>query len=154
MSIDYSTQRVVAFDTLKYVKRLKAAGVPDPQAEAEAEALAEVLAVHLGELATKRDLKDQETVLRRDIQELAVATQRDLKDQETVLRRDIKDAETRLQAEITALSSRIDLVEMRLGGHLDTLKAELGTELRYIKWLGGVIVGALVALLVKAFFWT
>jgi hypothetical protein len=38
-------------------------------------------------------------------------------------------------------------VETRLGGRIDTL----GAELRYIKWLGGIILGALVALLVKAF---
>ena len=37
----------IAFDTLKYSKRLKDAGVPDKQAEAEAEALAEVLEVKL-----------------------------------------------------------------------------------------------------------
>jgi hypothetical protein len=38
-------------------------------------------------------------------------------------------------------------VETRLGGRIDTL----GAELRYIKGLGGIILGALVALLVKAF---
>ena len=45
----------IAFDTLKYSKRLKDAGVPDKQAEAEA--LAEVLEVNLKDLATKEDLK-------------------------------------------------------------------------------------------------
>ena len=53
----------IAFDTLKYSKRLKEAGVPDKQAEAEAEALAEVLEVNLKDLATKEDL-------RRDLCEL------------------------------------------------------------------------------------
>lgn len=46
----------VPFDTLKFVKRLVAAGVPREQADAEAEALAEALS----QLATKRDLKDLE----------------------------------------------------------------------------------------------
>jgi hypothetical protein len=46
----------IAFDTLKYSKRLKDAGVPDKQAEAEAEALAEVLEVKLKDLATKEDV--------------------------------------------------------------------------------------------------
>ena len=50
----------IAFDTLKYSKRLKDAGVPDKQAEAEAEALAEVLEVNLKDLATKEDLKTLE----------------------------------------------------------------------------------------------
>ena len=39
----------IAFDTLRFANRLKAAGVPDKQAEAEAEALAEVLEVNLKE---------------------------------------------------------------------------------------------------------
>ena len=47
----------IAFDTLKYSKRLKDAGVPDKQAEAEAEALAEVLEVNLKDLASRDDLK-------------------------------------------------------------------------------------------------
>jgi hypothetical protein len=50
----------IAFDTLKFSKRLKDAGVPDKQAEAEAEALAEVFEVNLKELATKDDLKIME----------------------------------------------------------------------------------------------
>lgn len=47
----------VTFDTLKFANRLKAAGVPDKQAEAEAEALAEVFETNLRELAIKEDLK-------------------------------------------------------------------------------------------------
>lgn len=43
---------IVPFDTLKFVKRLVAAGVPRDQADAEAEALAEALS----QLATKKDL--------------------------------------------------------------------------------------------------
>jgi hypothetical protein len=140
MSVDYSTQRVVAFDTLKYVKRLKEAGVSERQAEAEAEALAEVLTVHLGELATRRDLQDLAAATRHDLQDLAAATRRDLQDLAATTQRDLKDLETRLVG-------RIDTLKAELGGRIDTL----GAELRYIKWLGGVILGALVALLVKAF---
>ena len=51
---------VIAFDTLKYAKRLKDSGVPDKQAEAEAEALAEVLEVNLKDLSTKEDLRELE----------------------------------------------------------------------------------------------
>ncbi|MGZ5029511.1 MAG: DUF1640 domain-containing protein [Methylobacter sp.] len=54
----------VTFDTLKYANKLKSAGVPDKQAEAEAEALSEALEVNLKELATKeylsRELRDVE----------------------------------------------------------------------------------------------
>jgi len=47
----------IAFDTLKFVRRLKDAGVPEKQAEAEAEALAEVFSEALEtQLATKADM--------------------------------------------------------------------------------------------------
>ena len=57
----------ITFDTLKYANRLKAAGVPDKQAEAEAEVLAEALEVNLKELVTKEDLHREMESLRRDI---------------------------------------------------------------------------------------
>jgi hypothetical protein len=50
-------------DTLEYSKKLRAAGVPELQAEAHAEALSKLASE---ELATKKDIDD----LRRDIREL------------------------------------------------------------------------------------
>lgn len=49
----------ITFDTLKFVERLKSAGVPDGQAKAEAEALSEALSetIAIRELATKADLE-------------------------------------------------------------------------------------------------
>lgn len=44
----------ITFDTLKYADRLKEAGVPPAQAEAEARAMAEALSA--SDLATKTDL--------------------------------------------------------------------------------------------------
>lgn len=52
----------LTFDTLKYAKRLQSAGVPGPQAEAEAEALADVLAeaAKASDMATKADVQNLE----------------------------------------------------------------------------------------------
>lgn len=52
----------LTFDTLKFANKLKAAGVPDKQAEAEAEALADVMseAVKTSDLTTKNDLHELE----------------------------------------------------------------------------------------------
>ncbi len=52
----------VTFDTLKFVRTLKAAGIPDKQAEAEAEAISEALEVNLKDLVTKEylDVKFQQ----------------------------------------------------------------------------------------------
>jgi len=72
----------IAFDTLKYSKRLKDAGVPDKQAEAEAEALAEVLEVNLKELATKADLLAVKTDLTRELTREADSLRRDMREME------------------------------------------------------------------------
>ena len=47
----------IAFDTLAYAKKLKLAGVPEAQAEVQAEAMAELVEERL---ATKRDLRELE----------------------------------------------------------------------------------------------
>jgi hypothetical protein len=52
----------VAFDTLKFVEKLKSAGVSEAQAKAEAEALQEAFGT-TAELATKRGLERLEAKL-------------------------------------------------------------------------------------------
>ena len=75
----------IAFDTLKFAKRLKEAGFTEQQAEALAAAEAELIEANL---ATKRDLKELEVALKRDIKELEVALKRDIKELETSLKHD------------------------------------------------------------------
>ncbi|MBF0339532.1 MAG: DUF1640 domain-containing protein [Magnetococcales bacterium] len=57
----------VAFDTLKFVKTLKAAGVEEKQAEAFSEAIRDVQDSQLKELATKGDLRELETRIMAEI---------------------------------------------------------------------------------------
>jgi hypothetical protein len=49
--------KTIVFDTLAYANKLKAAGVPQQQAEIHAEAFAEIIEERL---ATKQDLKELE----------------------------------------------------------------------------------------------
>lgn len=58
----------LTFDTLKFARRLKEAGMDPRLAEEQAEALAEALEVNLQALATKADIKQLETDLRKDMQ--------------------------------------------------------------------------------------
>jgi len=60
----------ITFDTLKFVKELENAGVPDAQAEAQARALSNVLETNVKELVTKSDLDHQTEKLQRDIKEM------------------------------------------------------------------------------------
>ena len=105
----------IAFDTHKYVKRLTAAGMPEPQAEAIAD---EQRALIEGQLATKRDLKEMDNALRHDLEGL----RRDMKEMETGLRRDLeglrrdmKEMETGLRHDMKEMEQKLTI---RLGGML------------------------------------
>jgi hypothetical protein len=54
----------LTFDTLAYVKKLRSAGVPEKQAEIQAETFAEILEERV---ATKQDLKELEVALKHDL---------------------------------------------------------------------------------------
>ena len=95
----------VNFDTHKYVKRLTAAGMPEPQAEAIAD---EQRSLIEGQLATKRDIKELETGLRRDLEGL----RRDMKEMETGLRRDMKEMETATKRDLKEMEQKLTI---RLG---------------------------------------
>jgi len=86
------TSAVLAFDTLKFSDSLKAAGVAAPQAEAQARALAGVLASSLDALATRDDLQASETGVRGEIKQLA-----------TELRADLRESELRLRGELAPM---------------------------------------------------
>jgi len=90
----------IAFDTLKFAKRLKEAGFTEQQAEALAAAEAELIEANL---ATKRDLKELEVALKRDIKELEVALKRDIKELETSLKHDMKELEYRMTLKLGAM---------------------------------------------------
>ncbi|MGH8507360.1 MAG: hypothetical protein ACREVH_01375 [Gammaproteobacteria bacterium] len=86
----------IAFDTLKFAKRLKEAGFTEQQAEALADAEAEFIEQNL---ATKRDIAD----IKRDIKELEVTLGTEIKQLEvrieqirSDLARDMKDLEYRM----------------------------------------------------------
>ncbi|OQY45780.1 MAG: hypothetical protein B6240_08340 [Desulfobacteraceae bacterium 4572_87] len=72
----------ITFDTLAYSKKLKAAGVPEKQAEVQAEAFAEIIDERL---TTKQDI----VMLQRDIKELEVSLKRDMKELELRLKHDL-----------------------------------------------------------------
>ena len=73
------------FDTLAYAEKLKAAGIPEPQARAHAEGLLTVVEQNL---ATKTDIE----LLRRDMKEF-----------ETGLRHELKELESRITMRLGGL---------------------------------------------------
>lgn len=79
-AVNMVNKRSINFDTLKYANRLKAASVPDKQAEVQAELQAETIiqqtdAVYdfgnsiIKNLATKQDVKESITELRSELKQ-------------------------------------------------------------------------------------
>ncbi|MBF0585113.1 MAG: DUF1640 domain-containing protein [Magnetococcales bacterium] len=87
-----TTAFAVPFDTLAFVKKLESAGVPSPQAEAQAEALTGVFQKveesRMPDLATKGDVLE----LKRDI----AAIDAKMETSEAELKRDMKEMELRM----------------------------------------------------------
>jgi len=61
---------VVTFDTLAYANKLKAVNIPAAQAEAQAEAMRDILesAIHTAELATKSDVNSAIALVKKDME--------------------------------------------------------------------------------------
>lgn len=95
---------VATFDTLKFANTLKASGVPEKQAEAQAVAFAEVIQVNFKELVTKDDL---DRVTQTGSDDLAAAVKE--------LRQEINDVEQRLTAKIdnTASDLKVQLAQVK-----------------------------------------
>jgi coiled-coil family 90 protein len=116
----------LTFDTLKFANRLKTAGVPAVQAEAEADALAEVLETNLGELATKSDLREVETGLRHEIGDV---------------RHEISDLRKDMDAKFAGVDAKLEKTESAFRQEMTNLKFEL------LKWMIGLLVAQTTLLL-------
>jgi len=137
----------IAFDTLKYANKLKEAGVPDKQAEAQAGVMAEALEVNLENVATKEQVEGFNDRLERlgvemrkgfsDLERLIeqmgkrLETRIDHKTQE--VRQELKQVETQLEARITQvetkLEARITQVETKLDSRITQVAANLDAKI-------------------------
>ena len=115
---------VATFDTLKFANTLKAAGVPDKQAEAQAVAFAEVIQINLKDLVTKDDLQQAVKELRREIVDARDEARQELKEE-----------------------------SLKLHAKMDTLYAKLVGEMSLLKWMFGLNITVLVGLVVRSFFY-
>jgi len=100
----------ITFDTLEYVNKLKAADVPQKQAEAQAQALRGVLDTALVEQARQQEqvharaLENLDTKTERAIAELSLKTERsiaELKSDIALVRKDMEMLENRLVTRLT-----------------------------------------------------
>ena len=110
----------LAFDTLKYANKLKTAGIPEQQAEVQAEAMAELVTE---KLATKQDLHVLEERMTAKVSEL-----------ETRMTTKVNELEMRMTAKIDGLDMKLGFLESRitikLGG---MVAASMGTLVILLK---------------------
>jgi hypothetical protein len=107
---------VAAFDTLKYVKQLKQAGVLDEQAEPQTTALAEILQAGLQDFAKKSDLGNLENRLDAKIADLENRLDAKIADLDNRLNAKMSDLDNRLNGKVDKLSADLDHRETRLDG--------------------------------------
>ena len=111
----------IGFDTLKFARKLKDAGVPEEQAEAQAEVLGEAFLYNLDEIVT-RDCLDSR---------LAPINMR------------LDAIESRLDSMEIGLESRMDSIEIRLN-RMDQRFVAIDGKFRLMFWMQGVIIAVVV----------
>ena len=114
---------IATFDTLKFANTLKAAGVPDKQAEAEANAFAEIIQIQVKDLATKADLDRQSEGLNREIAEV---------------KKDLKQEIADLRKEVTS--------------NIEVLRAKMTGEFLLLKWMITALITGVMAMVIRMFF--
>jgi phage host-nuclease inhibitor protein Gam len=162
---------VATFGTLKFANALKAAGVPDKQAEAEATVLSEALQLNLKELATKDDLASTKGDLKREIDDFRKEVKQDIDsfrkevNQEIdsfrkEVKQEFKDLEQRTNAKIDEVRNEIKNSEQRVTARMDVmdatsraLRVELKGDMFLLKWMFGVAMTAFVGLLIRLLFY-
>jgi hypothetical protein len=146
---------VATFDTLKFSKALREAGVSEKHADAEAAVLAEVFSMNFKEVANKEDiaaLKGDNAALRGDIaalkdylksvrDELRAEFKSELKHHEERFDFKLKDLEQRLNTRIDLLDAKFERAITKLTG-----------EMYLLKWMLGVTVSLCVGIAVRLFF--
>ncbi|UUM21224.1 CCDC90 family protein [Mycoavidus sp. SF9855] len=149
---------MVIFDTLKFSKRLKEAGVPSAQAEAEAEVLSEIFAVNLQELPTKEDLQAVKEELRHEIKEvrseineLRDEVKADINELRNEVKAEIKDVRHEIQDvrhEIQDVRKDMVSMEQRFDIKLEKLEMSLLVKMGImLASVAGIVVSATVTLI-------
>jgi outer membrane scaffolding protein for murein synthesis (MipA/OmpV family) len=141
----------IAFDTMKLVRRLEAAGMNQPQATGVAEALAETMVV---EPATRADMQRLDARvtgeiagLRSDMQHLGARLTGEI----ATLRMDMQRLDSRLAGEIAGLRSDMQVEFAKVRGEMQAGFASTKVEL--LRWIlplflaqMAMIIGVLVRL--------
>ena len=140
----------IAFDTLKFAKRLKEAGFTEQQAEALADAEAEFIEQNL---ATKRDIADIKRDIadvKRDIKELEVTLRNEIKQLDVALRNEIKQLDVTLRGEIKQLDVTLRGEIKQLDVKIEQIRSDLARDLKDLEYRMTIKLGTMMVVAVAA----
>ena len=141
----------IAFDTLKFARRLKEVGVPEAQAEAQAELMAEAFVFDMDALVTK-DYLEQCLDARFAAQDARLMAAMDSRFAAQDARIDKRFAEQdakfdarfeRQDARFGKQDERFDRIEARLSNH-DLQFSDIRGELKLHRWMLAIIAACTV----------
>ena len=141
----------IAFDTLQYARKLKKAGVPDSQAEAQAEIMGEAFLLNMDALVTKDylDAKFAEQDARMEARMDVRFTEVDARLAEVDAR--FVEMDTRMDARFADVDARFDHMEARIESQMDvrfaavdTRFAEMDGKFRLLTWMLAAVVASTV----------
>ncbi|BBE08788.1 Hypothetical phage protein [Mycoavidus cysteinexigens] len=136
------------FDTLKFSKRLKEAGVPSAQADAEAEGLSEIFTVNLQKLVTKEDLQLAKKELQHQIIDVSKELRHEINDLGKDLGHEINDLSKDLRHEIKDVRKDITNLEQRFDTKLEKFEMSLLVKMGImLASAAGLVVSATVTLM-------
>lgn len=130
----------IAFDTLKFARKLKDAGVPENQAEAQAEIMAEAFLLNMDALVTTDylDARFAEQDARMDTRFVEQDARMDIRFAEHDARLDTRFVEhdARIDVRFTDLDARFARIDIRF--------AEMDGKFRLLTWMLAVVMASTV----------
>jgi len=123
----------IGFDTLQYARKLKAAGVPDGQAAAQAEIMGEAFLLNMDALVTKDylDAKFAEQDARIDTRFVEVGAR-------------FATVDTRFDRMEERIEAQMDVRFAEQDGRMDIRFAEIDGKFRLVAWMLAVVIASTV----------
>jgi len=141
MDREWTFMPVAAFDTLKYARSLRDAGLPLDQADAQAAALADALSntlqSSLQNLATRSDVETLRQSLDTRINKLESR---------------IDQVEAKLESKFDQVEAKMDQIATKLDARITQVDTSLRGELILLRWMVGATLTAVVTIMVRLFF--
>jgi len=150
----------VMFDTQKFVKRLQEANFPQEQAEAQSDAMREVL-----ETAFASHAKEQQDISTRAVESLDSKTEKALFTLERKMDNGFAEADAKItrleakidmrfaqtEAKIDKLEAKVDNLALGLRKDMENLDQRMTARFTLLQWMFGALVAGMVTLLVRTF---